>query len=143
MTMPKDLNDRLITNTGPSDAYIAKDRKKLSIEFFEHADANCPNVDFSENKFAFLTPRCRRYLSGFVPVGLDVPNPPEEPSYSPVLSWLHLGFFNYPVRLHRSGTRHILTKREIISAKTFPIRLMCIYTREQLISTRLSMVPSP
>ena len=53
-------------------------------------------MDFSESKFAFLIPQCRTYLSGFAPVGLDVPNPPKEPSYSPIHSWLHLGHFNYP-----------------------------------------------
>ena len=84
-----------IVSSGPPSTYTSPTTGRLSLEFFEHPSANCPNVDFSANMFAFLTTRCSRTFHGPAPDGLDVPNPPEEPAYVGSLQDLYL-HFNYP-----------------------------------------------
>ncbi len=63
-----------------------------------NTESICP-VDFSENHFAALAPRCESYFSGSLPIGLDVTNPvpPLEEVVIPVSGgYVFPGHFNYP-----------------------------------------------
>ena len=61
-------------------------------------ESGCPNVDLSENRFAYLTSDCQTSYNGLVPLGLDVPNP-VPPLQEPVFGLngrISPHHFNYP-----------------------------------------------
>jgi hypothetical protein len=89
----KDLSDERRINWGPPERYSPR----IRLDDFEKGN-KCSKVDFSENKFAFLTSDCRRFHSGSAPLGMDVPNPVPvgKEARGPSNGWVHPDHFNYP-----------------------------------------------
>ncbi len=89
----KNLLDNKRINSGAPERY----RPRIRLDDFEKED-KCSEVDFSANKFAFLTSDCRRSHSGSAPLGVDVPNPVPvgKEARGPSNGWVHPDHFNYP-----------------------------------------------